>query len=219
MQLTDFAAVIFDMDGLLIDTETIYCQSWQRAAADCGFIITPAFYGQLVGRSRADALRIVLDHFGDRVPMPAFQESVLHYETVCFSEETIPIKPGALELIRAVETRGLPKALATSTHRPAATQRLARTGLDRHFPITITGDDVPRPKPSPDIYLMACEKLGVAPQDALAFEDSDPGVQAAHAAGVTVVMVPDFKAPSPDAHTRAARIFPSLLTALVALGA
>lgn len=214
MKLSDFAAVIFDMDGLLIDTETLYCQSWQRAAADCGFVITPQFYERLVGRSRADALQIVLAHFGDRVPMPEFHERVLHYETVCFAEAPIPIKPGVWEIITAVDAQNLPKALATSTHRPAARQRLARTALDQHFHITVTGDEVLRPKPAPDIYLAACERLGVPPQNVLAFEDSEPGVQAAHAAGVTVVMVPDFKAPSPEIQACAARVFPSLLLAL-----
>ncbi|QUV87217.1 HAD family phosphatase [Chloracidobacterium sp. S] len=163
MKLSDFAAVIFDMDGLLIDTETLYCQSWQRAAADCGFVITPHFYERLVGRSRADALQIVLEHFGDQVPMPDFHERVLHYETVCFAEAPIPVKPGAWDMIAAVDAHALPKALATSTHRPAARQRLVRTGLDRHFHITVTGDEVQRPKPAPDIYLAACERLGVSP--------------------------------------------------------
>ncbi|MGQ9897403.1 MAG: HAD family hydrolase [Acidobacteriota bacterium] len=214
MKLSDFAAVIFDMDGLLIDTERLYCQSWQRAAADCSFVITPHFYEQLVGRSRADALQIVLEYFGDSVPMPEFYERVLHHETVCFAEAPIPIKPGVWEIIAAVDAQALPKALATSTHRPAAQQRLARTGLDRHFHIRVTGDEVQRPKPAPDIYLAACERMGVSPQHVLAFEDSEPGVQAAHAAGVTVIMVPDFKAPSLEAQARAALIFPSLQLAL-----
>ncbi|OYT73575.1 MAG: hydrolase [Chloracidobacterium sp. CP2_5A] len=214
MKLSDFAAVIFDMDGLLLDTEAIYCRSWQRAAADCGFSIAPTFYGQLVGRSRADALQIVLDHFGEAVPMPAFHERVLHYESVCFAEEPIPVKPGVWETLDKVDELRLPKALATSTHRPAATERLARVGLDRRFRLTVTGDEAARPKPSPDIYLAACARLGVAPERALAFEDSDPGVCAAHAAGLTVIMVPDFKAPSPDVRQRAARIFSSLTEAL-----
>ncbi len=214
MKLSDFAAVIFDMDGLLLDTEAIYCRSWQRAAADCGFSITPTFYGQLVGRSRADALQIVLDHFGDVAPMPAFHERVLHYERVCFAEAPIPVKPGVWAMLDKADALRLPKALATSTHRPAALERLARAGLDRRFPLAVTGDEAARPKPSPDIYLAACAKLGVAPERALAFEDSDPGVCAAHAAGVAVIMVPDFKAPSPDARRRAARIFSSLAEAL-----
>ncbi|WP_346732255.1 HAD family hydrolase [Chloracidobacterium thermophilum] len=100
----------------------------------------------------------------------------------------MPVKPGAWEMIAAVDAQLLPKALATSTHRPAARQRLARTGLDRHFHIIVTGDEVPRPKPAPDIYLAACERLGVLPRDVLAFEDSEPGVQAAYAAGVTVII-------------------------------
>ncbi|MCS7080631.1 MAG: HAD family phosphatase [Chloracidobacterium sp.] len=217
MKLSDFAAIIFDMDGLLIDTESLYCRSWQRAAADCGFTITPTFYGRLVGRSRADALQIVLDHFGDSVPMPAFHERVLYYENVYFAEEPIPVKPGVWEMLAKVDELRLPKALATSTQRPAAKARLARTGLDRRFPVTVTGDEAARPKPSPDIYLVACAKLGVAPERVLAFEDSDPGVSAAHAAGVTVVMIPDFKAPSREAQQLAARIFPSLTEALLHL--
>lgn len=214
MKLSDFDAVVFDMDGLLLDTESIYCRSWQRAAADCGFTISPTFYGRLVGRSRADALQIVLAHFGDRVPMPAFHERVLHYESVCFAEEPIPVKPGVWAMLAKVDELRLPKALATSTHRPAARARLARTGLDRCFHVTVTGDEAARPKPSPDIYLLACARLGVAPARVLAFEDSDPGVCAAYAAGATVVMIPDFKAPSVEARQRAARIFPSLTEAL-----
>jgi HAD superfamily hydrolase (TIGR01509 family) len=146
--------------------------------------------------------------------MPEFHERVLHYETICFAEAPIPVKPGAWEMIAAVDAQALPKALATSTHRPAARQRLVRTGLDRHFHVIVTGDEVQRPKPAPDIYLTACERLGVPPRDVLAFEDSEPGVQAAHAAGVTVIMVPDLKAPSHETQARAIRIFPSLTLAL-----
>ncbi len=214
MKFQDFAAVIFDMDGLLLDTESLYCRSWQQAASDCGFTISPGFYSQLVGRSRADALQIVLEHFGDRVPMPAFYERVLHYENVYFAEATIPVKPGVWALLAKVDELQLPKALATSTHRRAAEARLVQTGLDRHFHVTVTGDDVSCPKPAPDIYLAACTKLGVPPERVLAFEDSDPGVYAAHAAGVTVVMVPDFKSPAPEAQRCATHIFPSLIEAL-----
>ncbi len=212
-KLRDFSAVVFDMDGLLIDTETIYCMSWQKAAADCGFEITREFYQNLVGRSRADALQRTLDEFGDVIPMPKFGELVRHYEKTCFEEEPIVVKAGAWEMIAAVDAAGLKKAVATSTHRVNAAPRLVRTGLGERFETVVCGDEVVKPKPAPDLYLAACRALHVDPKDVLAFEDSEPGIQAAAAAGVTVIAVPDFKPPAPEIAELAWRVFPSLVAA------
>ncbi len=211
--LRDFSAVVFDMDGLLIDTETIYCMSWQKAAADCGFEITRDFYQNLVGRSRADALQRTLDEFGEIVPMPRFRELVWHYEHVCFEEEEIVVKAGAWDMIAAVDAAGLKKAVATSTHRVNAAPRLVRTGLGERFATVVCGDEVTNPKPAPDLYLAACRALNVDPKDVLAFEDSEPGIQAAAAAGVTVIAVPDFKPPVPEIAELAWRVCPSLVAA------
>jgi HAD superfamily hydrolase (TIGR01509 family) len=187
--------------------------SWRKAAADCGFEITRDFYQNLVGRSRADALQRTLDEFGDVIPMPKFGELVRHYEKTCFEEEPIVVKAGAWEMIAAVDAAGLKKAVATSTHRVNAAPRLVRTGLGERFETVVCGDEVVNPKPAPDLYLAACRALNVDPKDILAFEDSEPGIQAAAAAGVTVIAVPDFKPPAPEIAELAWRVLPSLVAA------
>jgi HAD superfamily hydrolase (TIGR01509 family) len=215
--LSDFAAVIFDMDGLMIDTEPIYRRSWQRAAAECGFHISDEFYLDLIGRTKADAIARVTDAFGDAVPTAKFHDAVVFHETRGFAEETLRLKPGVFEALDLVDAAGTPKAVATATRRAAAEARLTATELRSRFHILVTGDQVANGKPAPDIFFAAAAALGVRPERCLVLEDSEPGVTAAAAAGMTVFMVPDLKPPSVAVHGLAHRIFPSLFAVADAL--
>ena len=122
----------------------------------------------------------------------------------------MPTKAGLGELLSLAADRHIPCAVATSSHRSYTDASLRLAGLERRFPVIVTGDEVARPKPAPDIYLEAARRLGVEPSRSVALEDSDRGVLAAKAAGMIPVLVPDLKPPSPEAVAAAYRVVPTL---------
>lgn len=181
-----FDAVFFDLDGTLIDTESIALASGLRAFAAFGHPVTPDFMHGLVGKAEPQADAIIraafpaLDFDGFAAAWRAgFAQGV---------DEDLPLKPFATDLLSAIT---LPKALVTSTGRDGAHYKLDRAGLSHHFRTVVTFHDVAEPKPSPEPYLLAAERLGVDPARCVVFEDSDVGAEAAHRAGCIVVQVPD----------------------------
>lgn len=189
--MTLYAAAIFDLDGLLLDTERLSLASAYQALADFGLPRADGLFESLTGKDDATAMRIVADHFGAGFPLPAFRQrwhDLFHRQL----DTGIPFRPGATELLDMLAGRGLPLALATSSQQAAADRKLALTGLDRYFGAVVTVNSVAAPKPAPDPYLRAAELLGRNPARCIAFEDSDTGAAAAHAAGMTVVQVPDM---------------------------
>ena len=205
-----FEAVIFDMDGLLIDTEVLARVTWRMAASDCGFELDDALFEQLVGRTRRDSGVILTDRFGDGFSLETFRARCSSHWEVVVAERGIALKPGALELLAVLDARRLPRAVATSTGRDGAERSLALAGVLDRFPVLVTGDLVERGKPAPDIFLLAAERLGVAPDACLVLEDSISGIRAADAAGMTPVMIPDLVAPSAEIERLAYRVLPSL---------
>ncbi|HET6142671.1 MAG TPA: GNAT family N-acetyltransferase [Candidatus Acidoferrales bacterium] len=203
-------AVIFDMDGLMLDTEPAYRMAWKQASAACGFALTDEVYRQLVGRSRKDGFQALANLFGSEFPLQDFEASVQRHETITFSKSPISKKPGLDALLVFLETRNMPKAVATSTERYKALQTLTSTGLLERFDAVVTGDEVARGKPFPDIFLLAAQRLGVQPGSCLVLEDAESGVAAAHQACMQVYMVPDLVAPSDEIRRLTDGIFTSL---------
>ncbi len=201
-------AVIFDMDGLLLDSEPLYRVTWQNAAAELGCLIDDDFYSQFVGRGTDEAELILREHFGDALPLDEFRIRWKRDFDERLSREPLPHKPGAAALLDRVDARGIPKALATSTPRALATRCLG--GLISRFSVFAFGDEVEQSKPAPDLFLLAASRLGVAPGDCLVIEDSEAGVRAAHAAAMAVIMVPDLVEPSPEIAAMAIRVCRSL---------
>jgi HAD superfamily hydrolase (TIGR01509 family) len=199
-------AVIFDMDGLLLDSEPLYRVTWQTAAADLGFPIDDVLYERFVGRGNMEAEQILRDHFGDALPLDEFHTRW----TRDFDEHlaTIARKPGAMELLDLLERRGIPKALATSSRRVLALRCLG--DLASRFAVLAFGDEVAHSKPAPDLFLLAAQRLGINPADCLVLEDSEAGVRAARAAGMNVIMVPDFVPPSPEVVSMATSVCETL---------
>ena len=155
-------------------------------------------------------------HFGPAFDVPSFQ--------LCFRrhaekhmEERVPIKPGAPELLAFLGERGIKLGVATSAQRPSVERYLGRAGLIDRFGAIATRGDIERPKPHPDVYLEAARRLGVDPTRCLAFEDSNIGLEAAHAAGMMAFMVPDLLAPTPESRARAIRVLPDLHAAVALL--
>ena len=203
------AAIVLDMDGLMLDTEPIYKRAWQRAAAELGHVLDDAGYARYLGRSTEDAERdlaerlgptFVIERFHDRWPI-LWREEAAH---------GLMTKPGLHELLAFADARGLGLAVATSSDREFTRFTLQHGGLADRFGIVVTGDEIAHGKPAPDIYLEAARRLECDPRHVLALEDSDAGILAASRASMRAVMVPDLKPPSPEAAAAAFRIVRSL---------
>ncbi|MEA2236783.1 MAG: hypothetical protein QOC81_1507 [Thermoanaerobaculia bacterium] len=201
-------AVIFDMDGLLLDSEPLYRVTWQTAATALGCPIDDDFYERFVGRGNEEAERILHERFGDALPLDEFRTRWRRDFDERLTREPIARKPGAIALLDRLEARGIPKALATSSPREIATRCLGE--LASRFAAFAFGDEVEQSKPAPDLFLLAAKRLGFAPADCLVLEDSEAGVRAARAAGMDVILVPDLIPPSPELAAMALRVCRSL---------
>ena len=209
--------MIFDMDGLLVDSERTTRTVWQASTADCGFALTDEMYLTLIGLGAEEADRVVAAHFGTAFAIPQFRERRIVRMRDLLASGGAPFKPGAREILAWVASLGIPVALATSSGRREVHERLGQVaGV---FATITTRDDVLRGKPSPDIYLVAAASLGVEPSDCLALEDSFAGVRAAAAAGMPVLMVPDLAPPTAEIADLAAAVFLSLIEVREALAA
>ena len=217
-----FAGVIFDMDGLMLDTEPIYRASWQRAAAELGREITDEGYEIFLGRRTEDAEADLARIFGASFPIDRFHDRwpLLWHEIAAAG---LAVKPGVRALLDLADAHGVPTALATSTARPLAIRTLGYGGFaPERFGVIVTGDEIANGKPAPDIYLEAARRLEIAPEHCAAFEDSDAGTLAASRAGMLAFQVPDMKPSSPAARAAAYRVVrsltevPALLTPLLA---
>jgi len=213
------SAVIFDMDGLMLDTESINRRAWQAAADELGYPLDDEFYLTLLGRTTVDCEARVQAHCGDAFPMDDFRTRRRELWKAQVESGGILKKTGLLELLAFLDSRRLPVAVATSSHTVAAESSLRSAGVRDRFEIVVTGDQVARGKPAPDIYLEAARRLEAAPGECVALEDSDNGVHAAHAAGMITMMVPDLKPPSADAQARAFTVVPTLTAARDAIAA
>lgn len=205
-----FSAVIFDMDGLMLDTEPMARRAWELAMGEWGRAIPGPVYLTVVGRSRRAVQDIFLQAFGPGLPIDAITQRFQTLLEEAYLREGVPVKPGLAELLAALERRRVPAAVASSTHRRAVLERLSRAGIGAGFDAVVGGDEVVGSKPSPDLFLEACRRLSLPPGECVVLEDSEPGIRAAHAAGAIPLMVPDTVPPTEEAKRLALRIFPSL---------
>ena len=194
-------ALVFDMDGLLLDTERITRDGFLHACRAQGVRPDPGAFHRCVGTTPERTRELLIESYGPDFPYDAVAASWNAYCDEHLVRKAPPVKPGALEVLERVRRHAIPCALATSTRDPEASVRLALAGLDEYFPVRVTGDRVKKGKPDPEPYLTAIALLGVDPSRAWALEDSGHGVRSAFAAGLRVFQIPDLVAP--DASTLA----------------
>ena len=195
--LQPFAAVVFDMDGTLLDTELVFKQIVWDVTRDLGFAMTDAVHGRMVGASHEATNTLLVETYGATFPYTLFDAEcrrLMHARM----QQSVPIKAGVPELLAELRGRGIPAAVATSSRAAHALGHLGTAGLLDMFATVVTRDDVVNPKPHPEPYLMAAGRLGIDPAHCLALEDSHTGVRAAHAAGMQTVMVPDLVRPGAE---------------------
>jgi HAD superfamily hydrolase (TIGR01509 family) len=206
-------AALFDMDGLLLDTEALYIQAMQAAAQQLDLEMPLSLCHAMVGLPGPKCNLMIQEFYGKGFSIDVFRS---HYAANIreLLDERIPVKPGAIELLDFLEARGVPRAVATSAGRTTAEHHLARAGILGRFQALATRDDVTHAKPEPDIYLEAARRLGVAPERCIAFEDSNVGLTAAHAAGTMAIMVPDILPPLPEVRAKCVTVVSDLHAAL-----
>lgn len=193
-----FEAVIFDMDGTLLDTERIAQESFIAACRELGVEPRMDLLLRCVGAAATLARQVIREGYGPHFDTEAlFQAWNRHFSQLSLYTPA-PVKEGAVALLDTVARLGLPMAVATSSGTAHAREKLRNAGLLERFRIVIGADQVSRPKPDPEVYLKAAEFLGADPKACLALEDSEYGVRAAHAAGMTVVQIPDMIQPTAD---------------------
>ena len=191
-------AVIFDMDGVIFDSERATYLCWKKVAEDHGLERMDEVYRRCIGVTLEVTRQICLDAYGEDFPYEQFakEASELYHER--YDGGRLPIKEGVREILSYLKGNGIPIAIASSTRQKRVTTQLDEAGLLSYFDAVVGGESVSRSKPAPDIFLFAAERLGIAPEDFVVIEDSFNGIRAAHAAGMQPVMVPDMLQPDEE---------------------
>lgn len=207
------AAVIFDMDGVLFDSERAWLLSWQEIAEKHGIEgIERAVYAS-IGLTEEATRAITQEIMGEGFPLDAYREEAGEVFRTKWQEPGLPVKPGAREILEKLKSLGAGLALATSTKRETARAELEQAGLLQFFDEMAFGDMVSHSKPAPDIFLLAAKLLGRDPASCFVIEDSFNGIRAAKAAGMRAVMVPDLLQPDEEIREAAFRVVPDLFAA------
>ncbi len=203
--------VIFDMDGLMLDTECVYGVYWRRLIEQRGLSVTEEQIGQLRGSTRERHRRTFADWYGmDAAASDTLIDECMAAVAAHIDAHPPALKVGLLSLLDALCARGIPAAIATGTRRERTEVMLAKAGLRHRFAAIVCGDEVIRGKPDPEIFLRAAQSIGVPPRECIVLEDSFNGIRAAHAGGMLPVMVPDLAQPTDEIRALCWRVEPTL---------
>jgi len=205
--------IVFDMDGLMIDTEPLAIRGWKIAAKKLNVAIPDDIYPHLIGLNR-DLCKVVMHEWlGKDFPyeeaLATLHASVDQY----FEDYGVPIKPGLIQLLDNLDKLGIKKSVATSSATKRAVHKLTKVGIVHRFDAIIGGEQVTRSKPAPDIFLKAASVLNIEPKNAIVLEDSNPGAKGGYDAGMRVIVIPDLVPPSEITRTNAFAICEDLFQA------
>lgn len=181
---------IFDMDGLIFDTERLFMQELKKAMQNKGYTLTLEIYTRMLGMNAKMCQKHMLDNYGPDYP---YHEISAQARAAVNAMKTLPVKPGIRELLEFLNEKGVKCAVASSTNSEYVKKYISDNNLGKFFDCIIGGDMVVKSKPEPDIFLLACSKLGLSPADTIVFEDSESGIKAAVRGKMRVICIPDMK--------------------------
>lgn len=203
-------AVLFDMDGLMFDTERLWTEAWMATAEAEGLPVDLDVVAAMRGCNRAGCKRVCLERLGPDFDFDDYQAKARVVMDRLVDEHDLPKKPGLVQLLEELERRRLPAVVCTSTRRATTEGYLKRAGVERFFRGLVCGDDVQRGKPDPEVFLKGAALAGTAPERCMVLEDSPNGIRAGAAAGCKAVMVPDLMEPTGELRALAAAVVPCL---------
>ena len=189
---------IFDMDGLMFDTEKLVYENWLEMMTRRGFEYNLDIYKKTVGKRKAEVELYYKSVYGADFPYWELADMCRNNYIERVKREGLPVKKGLYELLGFLRANGVKLAVATSTSRQTTELNLELTDTAKYFDVLVCGNEVRNGKPDPEVFLTASEKLGEAPESCLALEDSINGIRAARSAGNITVMVPDMLQPTPE---------------------
>ncbi|MCR4890215.1 MAG: HAD family phosphatase [Ruminococcus sp.] len=198
MDNTRITGAVFDMDGLMIDTEKLYLRYWKQAAADFGYDMQDEHVYAIRSLARKYSIPKLKSFFGEDFPTEDVRARRTELINAHIRDNGIELKKGLFELLDWLKAHGVKLAVATATPRERAEMYLKKINALDYFDAVICGDMITNGKPDPDIYLTAARELGLPPEQCAAFEDSPNGIKAAHSAGCHAVMIPDMTPPDEE---------------------
>lgn len=203
-------AIVFDMDGVLFDTEFVCLEGWVAVAEKNHLPGMREVFPKCIGLNNNDCQAVLREAYGEDFDYGEFRRQASEEFWGYIERKGLPEKPGVHELLEWLAASDYQVALASSTKQTSIDNCLKRAGIYEYFEVIISGDMVEHSKPEPDIYRLACEKLGVEPGEAYAIEDSFNGIRSAYAAGMKPIMVPDMLPPDEEMRKKSVEIFADL---------
>lgn len=203
-------AVIFDMDGLMIDSERVTYECFIKVLKKYNLSITLDFYKKSLGTTIDVGKQIYMNEYGNDFPFDQILDEVHFIMNQEFETHGVPLKPGLKELLQFLKDNQYKAIVATSSQRQRVNHILSLSNLTSYFDDSICGDEVKNGKPNPEIFLKACQKLNVLPSEVLVLEDSEAGIKAAYDGHIQVICIPDLKHPSNPYDTMPSHIFNTL---------
>ena len=203
---------IFDMDGLLVDSEKLYQRIWIDQANERGIELSPDFVKEVSGTNGVLRENIINKHFHTDDGKAIVAENLKRGSEEL--QKHVPLKTGVREILKFFHNQGIRMAVASSNYEDQIRSNLERSGISPYFSASVSGSEITHGKPAPDIFLKAAEKLELDPHDCYVFEDSLNGIRAAHTAGCAPVMIPDMMEPTEEIRAICHGIFPDMLRAI-----
>ena len=203
-------AIIFDMDGLMIDSERVTFECYQERLKDMNLTMDEEFYKTLLGKPIKGIYQRFYDVYGNDFPIQNVIQDVHQLMAERFETEGVPVKKGLVELLHYLKDNNYKTIVATSSNRDRVDKILAQAKITEFFDDSICGDEVTKGKPNPEVFLKSCQKLGVNVDEAIVLEDSEAGIQASYDAGIKVICIPDMKYPEKQYEEKTFKILKDL---------
>lgn len=203
-------AIIFDMDGLMIDSERVTFECYQERLKDMNLTMDEEFYKTLLGKPIKGIYQRFYDVYGNDFPIENVIQDVHQLMAERFETEGVPVKKGLVELLHYLKDNNYKTIVVTSSNRDRVDKILAQAKITEFFDDSICGDEVTKGKPNPEVFLKSCQKLGVNVDEAIVLEDSEAGIQASYDANIKVICIPDMKYPEKQYEEKTFKILKDL---------